>query len=199
MAGTGNDVHDPAAQVQLRRPLRPVRQPEEARHGRQVRTDHCGARAVGELAVPGGVVVVAVGVRHQQLVVVPGMAGQPAAQETLDRGPQREELRLQGRAAVHQQRLVGAQQQVQERRFVVHRHVLPQDHGVVVVVVDLDLRVSVVLGRRRAVDPSHVQVAWPVGQELVLEVDAHGDIVAETALRRPPGHGSAVAGMAAGG
>jgi hypothetical protein len=66
---------------------------------------------------------------------------------------------LGGCAAVHQHRLVVPEQQVQKRRFVVHRHVLAQDHGVLVIVVDLDLRVPVVLGRRRAVDPSHVQVA----------------------------------------
>jgi hypothetical protein len=46
---------------------------------------------------------------------------------------------------------------------------------VLVIVVDLDLRVTVVLGRRRAVDPSHVEVAGHPG--LVAVIDGHGAIV----------------------
>jgi len=117
----------------------------------------------GELHVPGGVVVVAVGVGHQQLVMVTGMLGQPAGQQAVHRRPQREEPMLWGRAAVHEHRLVVPVQQVEKRRFVVHRHVLAQDHGVLVIVVDLDLRVTVVLGRRRSVDPAHVEIAGHPG------------------------------------
>ena len=87
------------------------------------------------------------------------MLGQPVGQQAVHRRPQREEPVLGGRAAVHQHRLVVSEQQVQKRRFVVHRHVLAQDHGVLVIVVDLDLRVTVVLGRRRSVDPSHIEIA----------------------------------------
>ena len=105
---------------------------------------HGGVGTAGELAVAGDVVAVAVGVQHQQLVAVAGMGGQPAGQQAVHGGAQREELLLRGGAGVHQQRPVVAEQQVQERRLVVDRLVLAQDHGVVVVAVDLELRVAVV-------------------------------------------------------
>jgi hypothetical protein len=74
--------------------VRPVGQAEEAGHGGMVGADHGGVGAVDELAVAGDVVVVAVGVQHQQLVAVAGMGGQPAVEQAVHGGPQREELRL---------------------------------------------------------------------------------------------------------
>jgi hypothetical protein len=109
-----------------------------------VRAHHGGVGAAAELAVAGDVVAVAVGVQHQQLVAVAGMGGQPAVEQAVHGGAQREELGIGGGAGVDQQRPVVAEQQVQERRLVVDGLVLAQDHGVLVVAVDLDLRVAVV-------------------------------------------------------
>jgi hypothetical protein len=46
---------------------------------------------------------------------------------------------------VDQDRTGPAKQQEHERRLIVDRHVLPQNHGVLVAPVDLNIRVSVVL------------------------------------------------------
>ncbi len=55
--------------------------------------------------------------------------------------------------------------------LVVDRHVLAQDHGVLVVPVDLDVRVCVVLCRLRSVDPVDAQRARHLFGPYRLESD----------------------------
>lgn len=79
---------------------------------------------------------------------MPGVTREPGFYELVDHLAKREELGGRGGTGVDQHRPLVAEEQVQERRFVVDRHVLPEDERVLVVVMDLDVRVGVVLGRR---------------------------------------------------
>ena len=125
--------------------------------GGQFGADQGGGGPVGELPVARDVVAVRVGVQHQQPVVVPGVAGEPVRHQVVYGRTQREVLGLRRRPGVDQDGPLGPEEQEQERRLVVDRLVLPEDDGVLVVRVGLDVRVRVVLRGRRAVDPRHAQ------------------------------------------
>jgi hypothetical protein len=113
------------------------------------------------LTIAGDVVAVGMAVQNEQWVVLPGMPLQPCRHQVIDHRSQREELGRRGGAGVDQDRTVAAEHQEHERRLVVDRHVLPQDHGVLVAPVDLDVGIGVVLRRLRPVDPGDAQQARP--------------------------------------
>jgi hypothetical protein len=71
-----------------------------------------------ELGVARDVIAVRVRVGDHEFVAFSRMLLEPGPDQLVDGGPQREADRLGGGAAVHQQRPVVAEQQVEERRFV---------------------------------------------------------------------------------
>jgi hypothetical protein len=119
-----------------------------------VRADHYGCRAIDELRVCGDMIAVRVGVQDEQVIrsIVPG-------DQVVDGGAEREELRRTRRPGVDENRTLTAEEHEHERRLVVDRLVLPQDEGVRVVLVHLDLGVGVVFRRHRPMDPGHIQPA----------------------------------------
>ena len=158
VARRAQHLEHPPAQVEGHGPLRPaVAEPEERPHRARVRRHHRGPGPPGELSVRGHVVTVPVGVRHDQPVALARVPGQPDRDQPVDLGAQREPLGIGGRPGVEQQRPVVAEQQEHERRLVVDTLALPQDDGVLVVVVDLDLRLAVASPAGRPVVPRDVQ------------------------------------------
>ena len=98
-----------------------------------------GVGMVGELRVAGNVVAVRVGMEYEQPVAVPGIFEQPVRDEVVDDPAQGEDVGRRRGAGVDEDGLIIAEHQEHKRRFAVDRHVLPQDDGVLVVGIHLDV------------------------------------------------------------
>ena len=115
MSRNTEDVEDSAAEIELDLFVGPRREPEVCRHVRQRRPDHDRVGSVGELRVPGAVVTVRVGVRHDELVALTGVGTQPLLDHLVDGLPHREPGRVGGGPGVQEKGAKVAEQQIQER------------------------------------------------------------------------------------
>ena len=79
--------------------------------------------------------------------MLPRVTAQPAVDQLVDGGAQREPAFAGSGAGVEQQRPIVAEEQVEERRLVADSHVLTKDVRVFVAGVHLDIGIGVVLGR----------------------------------------------------
>ena len=141
VAGGWQDLDRPVAEIERRLPRRPIGDPEERGHRVSADPGERARREIRELTVARPMVAVAVRVADDQprKCTVPRS---PRRDDLVHGVPEREEVRVRGRAGVVQQHRVLAEQQVQERRLVVDALALAEDVRVLVEGDDLDGRVG---------------------------------------------------------
>lgn len=133
--------------------------PKKVHDGIEVPGDHCGVGAVGELGVARDVIAVSMRVRDDEFVVAARVPRQPRGDQVVHGAAQGELLRILRGPGVEQQSPLVAEQQKKEWCFVVGGLALPQDHGVLVVMVDLNRGNRAVGAAARAVLPDDVERA----------------------------------------
>jgi hypothetical protein len=156
-----NDVEDAAAKIQRHLLVRPARDTEERLHVFRFLPDHRRVRLPFELGIASGVIVMGVRVRHEQAHAGLPVSLRPVVDDLLNRLAY-----WKGDAGIRSRRSAGvlheddvvAEQQVDERTFVVDALVFAKDERVFRKGVHLKRGVRVRRARIAAVNPSHVQV-----------------------------------------